>query len=42
MKPAILEVTGLSVSLPAGADRPYAVANASFELRRGEILCGRG
>jgi peptide/nickel transport system ATP-binding protein len=39
MKPTILEVAGLTVSLPAGADRPFAVENASFELRRGEILC---
>ena len=35
----ILAVEGLSVALPKGADRPFAVENASLELRRGEILC---
>jgi peptide/nickel transport system ATP-binding protein len=39
MNPTILEVAGLSVALPKGADRPFAVEDASFELRRGEILC---
>ncbi|HLY54203.1 MAG TPA: ABC transporter ATP-binding protein [Stellaceae bacterium] len=39
MNPAILEVSGLSVALPPGADRPFAVEDAAFELRRGEILC---
>jgi peptide/nickel transport system ATP-binding protein len=35
----ILSVEGLSVALPKGADRPFAVENVSLELRRGEILC---
>ena len=35
----ILAVEGLSVRLPEGADRPYAVESVSFALRRGEILC---
>ena len=35
----ILAVEGLSVALPKGADRPFAVENATLELRRGEILC---
>jgi peptide/nickel transport system ATP-binding protein len=35
----ILAVEGLSVALPNGADRPFAVENVSLELRRGEILC---
>ena len=35
----ILAVEGLSVALPKGADRPFAVENVSLELRRGEILC---
>ena len=35
----ILSVSGLKVALPRGADRPFAVEDASFELRRGEILC---
>ena len=36
---SILAVEGLSVALPKGADRPFAVENATLELRRGEILC---
>jgi peptide/nickel transport system ATP-binding protein len=35
----ILAVEGLSVGLPKGADRPFAVENATLELRKGEILC---
>jgi peptide/nickel transport system ATP-binding protein len=35
----ILTVDGLHVALPKGADRPYAVENISFSLRRREILC---
>jgi peptide/nickel transport system ATP-binding protein len=35
----ILTVDGLHVALPKGADRPYAVENISFTLRRREILC---
>jgi peptide/nickel transport system ATP-binding protein len=35
----ILAVEGLSVALPKGADRPFAVEDVSLELRRGEILC---
>jgi peptide/nickel transport system ATP-binding protein len=35
----ILAVEGLSVALPKGADRAFAVEDASLELRRGEILC---
>jgi peptide/nickel transport system ATP-binding protein len=36
---AILAIHALSVALPTGADRAFAVENASLELRRGEILC---
>jgi peptide/nickel transport system ATP-binding protein len=36
---AILSVRNLSVTLPKGADRRFAVENASFDLNRGEILC---
>ncbi|MDB5531370.1 MAG: microcin transporter ATP-binding protein [Devosia sp.] len=39
MIPPILSVRNLSVSLPKGADRPYAVHDASFDLHAGEILC---
>jgi peptide/nickel transport system ATP-binding protein len=35
----ILAVEGLSVALPKGADRAFAVEAVSLELRRGEILC---
>jgi peptide/nickel transport system ATP-binding protein len=35
----ILVVDGLHVALPRGADRPYAVEDISFTLRRKEILC---
>jgi peptide/nickel transport system ATP-binding protein len=35
----ILTVDGLHVALPQGADRPYAVENISFTLKRREILC---
>jgi peptide/nickel transport system ATP-binding protein len=35
----ILTVDGLHVALPKGADRPYAVEDISFTLRRREILC---
>ena len=35
----VLEVKGLSVSLPQGADRRFAVEQVSFSLRPREILC---
>jgi len=35
----ILAVEGLTVALPKGADRAFAVEEVSLELRRGEILC---
>jgi peptide/nickel transport system ATP-binding protein len=35
----ILTVDRLHVALPKGADRPYAVEDISFTLRRREILC---
>lgn len=34
-----LSVRGLSVSLPKGMERKYAVENVSFDLNRGQILC---
>jgi len=37
--PPLLRIDGLSVSLPANADRPYAVENVDLELSRNEILC---
>ena len=36
---AVLEVAGLTVSLPPGADRPFALEDVSFSLHAGEILC---
>ena len=36
---AVLEVGGLTVALPAGADRPFALQDVSFSLAAGEILC---
>jgi peptide/nickel transport system ATP-binding protein len=35
----ILAIENLSVALPKGADRAFAVDKASLDLRRGEILC---
>lgn len=35
----ILEIRDLSISLPEGSDRRYAVENVSLTLKRGEILC---
>ncbi|MEI2302134.1 ABC transporter ATP-binding protein [Ensifer sp. MJa1] len=35
----ILKVENLSVTLPKGSDRPFAVNNVSFNLSPGEILC---
>jgi len=35
----VLDVRGLSVTLPKGADRPFAVEDVSFTVNRGEIVC---
>jgi peptide/nickel transport system ATP-binding protein len=35
----LLSIEGLTVALPAGADRPHAVQDVSFHLDPGEILC---
>ncbi len=37
--PPLLRIQGLSVSLPAGADRRHAVQDLSLDLWRNEILC---
>ena len=39
MSEPLLEIEGLSVALPAGADRPFAVEDLSLTLGKGEILC---
>ena len=36
---AVLSVQSLSIALPEGADRPFAVEDVTCELRAGEILC---
>ncbi|MGZ2257191.1 ABC transporter ATP-binding protein [Roseobacter sp. A03A-229] len=36
---AVLEVEGLSVALPASADRPFAVEDITLHVDAGEILC---
>lgn len=36
---ALLDIRGLSIRLPAGADRPLAVKEASLSIGRGETLC---
>ncbi len=35
----VLSVRDLSIALPPGADRPHAVANISFDVHAGRILC---
>ncbi len=35
----LVSIQKLTIALPQGADRPYAVQNVSFDLHRGEILC---
>src|SRR5699024_6957762 len=36
---SLLTVDRLSVPLPAGGDRPFAVEDISFDVRAGEIVC---
>ena len=36
---AVLDIQGLTVSLPANADRPNAIEDVSFSVARGEIVC---
>ncbi|QEL21455.1 ABC transporter ATP-binding protein [Bosea sp. F3-2] len=36
---AILTLDGLTVALPKGADRPYAMQDVSLDLNAGEIVC---
>jgi peptide/nickel transport system ATP-binding protein len=37
--PALLQVDGLRITLPAGAERARAVDGVSFDVRAGEIVC---
>jgi len=39
MSRAVLQVEGLTVSLPRGADRTHAVAGVSFEVAQGQLMC---
>ncbi len=39
MAAPVVELSGLSVALPAGAERPLAVEDVSFTVEAGEILC---
>ena len=39
MDTPVLSINQLSVALPAGADRAYAVQNISLTLDAGETLC---
>ena len=39
MTDTLLDIRSLSIPLPAGADRPFAVHDLSLNLNRGEILC---
>ena len=39
MTDPVLKIERLSVSLPRGGDRPFAVQNLSLEVRRGEVVC---
>ena len=36
---AVLSIENLTLTLPPGADRPFALKDVSVELRMGEILC---
>ncbi|MGY4317527.1 ABC-type glutathione transport system ATPase component [Bradyrhizobium sp. JR3.5] len=35
----VLAVDRLSIALPKGGDRPFAVENVSFEIRPNEVVC---
>ncbi|MBS7805872.1 ABC transporter ATP-binding protein [Rhizobiales bacterium TNE-4] len=38
-KPSLVQITNLSVSLPKGGDRPFAIENVSMAVGHGEIVC---
>ncbi len=37
--PPLLSIQNLSIALPKGGDRPYAVEDVSYDIHAGEILC---
>ncbi|EWG99434.1 ABC transporter ATP-binding protein [Halomonas sp. BC04] len=39
MSEPVLSIRGLTIALPKGADRPYAVEDVSYDVARGEIMC---
>ncbi|HEY0213216.1 MAG TPA: ABC transporter ATP-binding protein, partial [Paenirhodobacter sp.] len=39
MNEIILQIRDLSVALPQGTDRPFAVKNVTLDVNKGEILC---
>jgi len=39
MADPVAAIAGLSIALPRGADRPYALENFSLDIGRAEILC---
>ncbi|PRY70672.1 ABC transporter ATP-binding protein [Halomonas ventosae] len=39
MRDTLLSIRHLSISLPAGADRDFAVEDVSYDVARGEIMC---
>ena len=39
MTKPLLSITGLSIALPAGADRSFAAEDISFTIKRGEVVC---
>jgi peptide/nickel transport system ATP-binding protein len=39
MSEPVLSIERLSVSLPRGGDRPFAVRDVSLEVKRGEVVC---
>ena len=36
---SILELNGLTIGLPSGAERPEAASRISLKVERGEIVC---
>jgi peptide/nickel transport system ATP-binding protein len=39
MDDAVVSISNLSIALPVGGDRPFAVEAADLDVQRGEILC---
>jgi ABC-type dipeptide/oligopeptide/nickel transport system ATPase component len=36
---SVLSVENLSIALPEGGDRPFAVEQVSFAIKRNEVVC---